>query len=283
MQRELWLAAAFLGMGLWEILELVLLDPPRYGVWSVVAHAAQVLVVLTATAVVLKLWREKTARQAELARLVETATFARDEERRRVGYDLHDGIAPLIVSAQQHLDTCRDVWSEAPGRARGELDRAADVLRAAIAETRRVVMALRPAALESTGLADALRTTVEAARRATGWEIAYDDALGPTRLAPAIEIAAFRIFQEALENARRHARCESLSIELRRRDGSLDLVVTDDGAGFVVPDDDMPRSGLGLTSMRERARLLGGACVVTSHPGKGTRVEVRLPCPDGRA
>lgn len=132
MHRELLLAAAFLGMAVWEILELVLLEAPRRGVWSVLAHGAQVAVVLVATGGVLKLWRGKTARAAELARLVESATFARDEERRRVGYDLHDGIAPLIVSAQQHLDTCQDAWPDAPAGARHELERAAGAVRAAI-------------------------------------------------------------------------------------------------------------------------------------------------------
>jgi signal transduction histidine kinase len=278
--RELLLAAAFLGMVVWEILELVLLEAPRRGVWSLLAHGAQVAVVLVATGVVLKLWRDKTARAAELARLVESATFARDEERRRVGYDLHDGIAPLIVSAQQHLDTCQDAWPDAPAHARHELERAAGAVRAAITETRRVIMALRPAALESTGLADAVRTTAEATGRATGWDVSFRESIGPTRLPAAVEVAAFRIFQEAVENVRRHARCDRLSIERRRRDEWLELTVADDGVGFVVPTDGAPARGLGLTSMRERARLLGGRCTVTSHPGKGTQVDVWLPCPE---
>jgi signal transduction histidine kinase len=234
--------------------------------------------VLVATGVVLKLWRDKTARAAELARLIESATFARDEERRRVGYDLHDGIAPLIVSAQQHLDTCQDAWPDAPARARHELERAAGAVRAAITETRRVIMALRPAALESTGLADAVRTTAEATGRATGWDVSFHESIGPTRLSAAVEVAAFRIFQEAVENVRRHARCDRLSIELRRRDEWLELTVADDGVGFVVPVDGTPARGLGLSSMRERARLLGGRCTVTSHPNKGTQVDVWLPC-----
>jgi two-component system NarL family sensor kinase len=276
--RELVLAAAFVGMGVWEILELVLLEAPRRGVSSVLAHATQVAVVLVAAAVVLKLWRQKTAHAAELARLVESAAFARDEERRRVGYDLHDGIAPLIVSAQQHLDTCQDAWTDAPPGARHELGRAAAAVRAAITETRRVMMALRPAALESTGLADAVRTATEAMGRATGWEVSFDETVGPTRLPPAVEVAAFRIFQEAVENARRHARCDRLSIALRRLPDAIELVVADDGVGFVVPTEGAPTRGLGLSSMRERARLLGGRCQVTSHPGRGTRVEVSLPC-----
>src|SRR5438132_2360830 len=267
--RELLLVAAFLGMGIWEVLELWLLEPPRHGLWSLVAHGAQVAVVLVATAVVLKLWTEKATREAELARLVETAAFIRDEERRRVGYDLHDGIAPLIVSAQQHLDTCCDTWTDAPAPARAELERAAAAVPAAIFETRRVFMALRPGALESTGLADALRTTIMETARATGWRVSVHETLGPARLPDAVEAAAFRIVQEAIQNAQRHARCAQVTIELHRDDGWLTLAVADDGVGFAPS---RGSGGLGLSSMRERARLLGGRCTVTSEPGRGTHV-----------
>jgi two-component system NarL family sensor kinase len=274
--RELLLVATFLGMGAWEILELWLLEPPRHGPWSLVAHGAQVAVILAATAIVLKLWKEKAAREATLARLVETAAFVRDEERRRVGYDLHDGIAPLIVSAQQHLDTCRDTWPEAPDGARQELERAATAVRAAIIETRRVFVAFRPAALDSTGLADALRTTAEDAARAAGCRVRMHETLGAARLPEAVEAAAFRIAQEAIQNARRHARCSELSIELHRAEGWLTVAVADDGVGFATARE---HGGLGLSSMRERARLVGGRCTVTSAPGRGTRLDVRLPCP----
>ena len=275
MHRELLLLAAFLGMAAWEVLELWLLEPPRHGVWSLLAHGAQVAVVLAATSIVLNLWKEKAAREAELARLVETAAFVRDEERRRVGYDLHDGIAPLIVSAQQHLDTCRDIWPDAPDGARKELDQATTAVRAAITETRRVFMALRPAALDSTGLADALRTTAEEAGRSTGWHVRVHETLGPARLPDAVEAAAFRIVQEAIQNARRHAHCAQLTIELHCDGGWLTLGVADDGVGFASAREG---GGLGLSSMRERARLLGGECTVTSEPGRGTQIGVRLPC-----
>ena len=194
MHRELLLVAAFLGMGAWEILELLLFEPPRRGLLSLVAHTAQVAVVLVATFVVLKLWKEKTAREADLARLVERTVFVRDEERRRIGYDLHDGIAPLIISAQQHLDTCRDRWPEAPPPALRELDMATDAVGAAIGETRRVVMALRPALLDSTGLTDAVRTTIGTTAQAAGWRVSFEESVGPTRLPEAVEVAAFRIF-----------------------------------------------------------------------------------------
>jgi signal transduction histidine kinase len=272
--RELLLVVAFLGMGAWEILELLLFEAPRRDLFSLLAHAAQVAVVLVATLVVLKLWQEKTAREADLARLVERAVFVRDEERRRVGYDLHDGIAPLIISAQQHLDTCRDRWPEAPDPALRELGLATDAVRAAITETRRVVMAIRPAVLDSTGLTDAVRTTIDTTARTAGWRVSFEDSVGPARLPEAVEVAAFRIFQEAVENARRHARCARLSVGLHRRRDWLELAVEDDGVGFAPSAEG---TGLGLSSMRERARLVGGQCVVTSAPGQGTRVRARLP------
>jgi signal transduction histidine kinase len=272
--RELLLVAAFLGMGAWEILELWLFEPPGRGLVSVVAHAAQVAVVLAATFVVLKLLKEKTAREADLAGLIERAVFVRDEERRRIGYDLHDGIAPLIIGAQQHLDTCRDRWPAAPDPALRELGLAADAVRAAITETRRVVMAIRPAALDSTGLTDAVRTTIATTAQAAGWRVSFEETVGPTLLPEAVEVAAFRIFQEAVENARRHARCARLSVALHHRREWLELAVEDDGVGFAASADG---AGLGLSSMRERARLVGGRCMVSSVPGRGTRVHARLP------
>ena len=101
------------------------------------------------------------------------------------------------------------------------------------------------------------------------------ETLGPARLPEAVEAAAFRIVQEAIQNARRHAQCSALTIELHRNDGWLTLAVADDGVGFATARE---HSGLGLSSMRERARLLGGRCTVTSQPGRGTRLDVRLPC-----
>jgi two-component system, NarL family, sensor kinase len=275
--REIVLAAVFLVMASYELIEMWALERPR-SVWSLAGliHALQVLGILAATGACLRAWRAKTAHEESLARMVEKVVFAQEEERRRIAYELHDGIAQLIVSAKQHLDTSADVWPEEPARASAELVTGLDRLERAIVETRRVLMALRPSAIATAGLERAVRQSLDEAAHESGFTVGLDAALGERPLPPAVETAAFRIVQEALANAARHARAPRVDVGLRCADGWLELEVRDDGIGF-VPGVTQGRSGLGLTSMRERARLLGGTCRVESAPGRGARVQVRLP------
>jgi signal transduction histidine kinase len=207
--------------------------------------------------------------------MVEQVVMAQEEERRRIAYDVHDGIAQLIVSAKQHVDTARDLVDAQPLQARREMGRASHRLETAVVETRRVLRALRPSAVDSLGLADAMRRALDEAAGDAGWSARFVDELGDTPLPPAVETAAFRILQESLLNAARHAKSTRIEVELRRRPGWLRLEVRDDGTG--LPDDALSSRGLGLAGMRERARLLGGTCHVASRAGGGTAVSVALP------
>jgi signal transduction histidine kinase len=125
-----------------------------------------------------------------------------------------------------------------------------------------------------------VRQSLDEAAHEAGFAVGLDAALGERPLPTAVETAAFRIVQEALANAARHARAPHVDVGLRCADGWLELEVRDDGVGF-VPAAAQGRSGLGLSSMRERARLLGGTCSVDSAPGQGARVRVRLPLASG--
>lgn len=276
---ELILAAAFLGMAAYEALEMWVLERPRVAGFSlaVLLHSVQVVVILAATFVVLRAWTQKTAHEEALARMVEKVLFAQEEERRRIAYDVHDGIAQLIVSAKQHVDTCHDLWDRETGRAAGELVKGLDCLQRAIVETRQVLMALRPSALESIGLVEAIRHSLDEAAREAGWSVSLAQNIGDARLPPAVETAAFRILQEALANAQRHARAGAVAVDLRREEDWLTLEIRDQGAGFTVVNGHASSRGLGLRSMRERARLLGGTCTIESQPTRGTRISVRLP------
>jgi signal transduction histidine kinase len=276
--QELVLAATFLGMAGYEAAEIWMLERPGSGPLGLSIHALQVVLILVATAVAFRAWQRKTAHEEALARMVERVVFAQDEERRRVAYELHDGISPLVVSAKQHLDTCRDLWTLDPGRAAAQLDVGIGRLRLAIAETRRALAALRPSAVASRGLGAAARQSVEDAAAETGWAVAFREDLGDARLPAVVETAAFRILQEALANVRKHARAARIDVELRRRPEALHLDVRDDGVGL-PPDEGRGRRGLGLLSMRERARLVGGTCAIESADHRGTRVRVTLPLP----
>jgi signal transduction histidine kinase len=209
----------------------------------------------------------------------EKLILAHEDGRRRVAYDLHDGIAQLIVGAKQHLDTCRDLWGSDGGRAEQELTKGVDRLGRAIVEMRAVLRALRPTPVEAIGLIGAIRQTVEEMERDVAWSVAFSESIGDAALSSAIETSVFRIVQEALTNAARHARASHVRVELGREGTWLRLEVRDDGVGFDVQEvGSVGRSpGLGLLSMRERAVLLGGSCAVESRADRGTRILVRLP------
>ncbi len=273
--RDLVLLGTFAVMTAHEAAEMRAFESPR-GVMlplALLMHALQVGVVLAATFVVLRAWREKTAHEDALTRMVEKVIFAQEEERRRVAYELHDGVTPLVVSAKQHVETGRDVYVEDPARASEELSRGAERLRQALVEMRHVLRALRPSSIDADGLSAAVERSVREAARDAGWTVRVDIDLPEAPLPAAVEAAAFRIVQEALANAARHANTPSVEVTLRADAARLRLSVRDRGVGVDTARD--ARRGLGLASMRERAALLGGRCDVTTEDG--TRVEVELP------
>lgn len=273
----------------YELFEILVLEPrPGSSVTlAVLIHSVQVGLILAVTFVALRAWREKTAHEEALGRMVEKVVVAQEEERRRIAFDVHDGIAQLIVSAKQHMNTSYDLWASDPGRAQHELATGLDRLERAIVETRRILMVLRPSAVDAIGLAAAVRQSLDEAAQEGGWEVTLTENLGELRLPPPIETAAFRIVQETLANATKHAKTPRVDVELRREPGSLRIDVRDYGTGFAAADEVVPGRGLGLLSMHERARLLGGSCRIDSRTGEGTRVTVRLPLNhesvDGRA
>jgi signal transduction histidine kinase len=280
--RELILAGTFAVLAAWELLEMLLLEaaPSRPLSLALVVHSLQVGLILGATALALRAWRDKTARERALGALVQQVIVAQEEERRRVAYDVHDGVAQLVVSAKQHVDTADDLWATDPARAAGETALAADRLAQAIAETRRILAALRPLAVEAAGLAGAARQSLDDVARDTGWSVSLVENLEGTRLPPTVEAAAFRILQEALANARKHAGTTRIEVVLAREADRFHLDVRDHGVGLAGSSE---ARGLGLASMQERARLLGGSCVVEPAPGGGTRVHAQLPLRHGLA
>jgi two-component system, NarL family, sensor kinase len=207
----------------------------------------------------------------ELRRSREQLVSAREEERRALRRDLHDGLGPALAGMALGLQSLER------GATEGDQARlAADLLaqaRQSLDEVRRLARDLRPAALDELGLAEALRQHAQAVNRMGGGtlevQVVVDGDVGA--LPAAVEVAAYRISQEALSNATRHASAAHCVIDLSV-DGSLQLAISDDGNGLA------PRAaGTGLRSMRERAEELGGTCTVTFRPGVGTEVLARLP------
>jgi signal transduction histidine kinase len=207
--------------------------------------------------------------------------LAQEEERRRITYEVHDGIAQLVVGAKQRFDTCRDFWKRDESRAEREFDNGVEHLRRAISEMRRVLNALRPESVDFIGLADALRRHLDEVGRDAGWHIGFSENTGGERFSATIETALFRIAQEALANARRHARASHVNVRLHQSPGWIELDVSDDGVGIATATQDREEPGLGLLSMRERASRLGGTCAIAGNVGAGTRVSTRIPLDAG--
>jgi len=199
---------------------------------------------------------------------------AREEERRRLRRDLHDGLGPTMASLTLMAEAAGNLLSRDPLAAAELLQELKDEAKAATAEIRRVVYELRPPALDELGLVAAIREQADQYRRAGLLvSIFAPESLPP--LAAAVEVAAYRIVQESMTNVVRHAGARTCIVRLEVENG-LQVEITDDGRGL---NGGMP--GVGLASMRERAAELGGSCVVEAASGGGTLVRARLPMRDG--
>lgn len=193
---------------------------------------------------------------------------AREEERRRISADLHDGVAPALAGTALQLDSLARRLRDDPdlaGRAEGLRDR----LRGTVSELRSLVHGLRPPALDQHGLAGALRQLV--AGHESPLCVADVGDLGDP--GAAIEVAAYAIASEAFANALRHSSASRITLAAAVEDGALVVSVSDNGVG--LPG--RPRAGVGLVSMRERAVEVGGRLDVVETSGGGTTVRATLP------
>ncbi|MEU1285012.1 histidine kinase [Kitasatospora sp. NPDC005856] len=202
----------------------------------------------------------------------EQIVAAREEERRQLRRDIHDGLGPMLAGLRLRLQAAAAV--DDPARFSGVLDRVADDLASAVREVRRITDRLGPTALGDYGLSLALSRLVETF---SGPDLAVTTRLEPDplpALPAAVEVAVYRITAEALNNVVRHARANSATVSVRADTGQLVLDVEDDGQG---PGRGLPvHPGVGLQSMSERAAEIGGSCTVDAllH---GTRVHAVLP------
>jgi signal transduction histidine kinase len=217
-----------------------------------------------------------TARSLTLEQL-RAREAATEDERRRWTRDLHDetlqglGALRLALSAARRLDD-PERWKAAIGDAIAELD-------TEIASLRGIIADVRPASLDELGTQAALEALADRTRtRGVDVELAvdldYEAGRTTTRPEPELETAVYRVVQEAVNNAVKHAGAEDVAVTVREEDGVITVRVRDEGHGFDAGD---PTRGYGLVGMRERVESLGGALAIESAPGAGTTVTVRLP------
>ena len=217
--------------------------------------------------------REKEGRLTVLAHKL---IHSQEEERRRIARDMHDGLAQMIVSAFQYLQA--HAFTVQDGTDRQALDRGLTMLAECIDESRKVIFNLRPSTLDDFGLVLALRQYLSALETEFGWQVEFALAghVGP--LPSTLETAIFRLVQEALTNARKHARTQRVRVKLAAKDGELTISVRDWGQGFDMREAAARRRGqLGLMGMKERVQLLNGSFHLRSKPGAGTLVRITLP------
>jgi signal transduction histidine kinase len=205
-----------------------------------------------------------------------------DQVQQQLAYELHDGLAQLLLSATYRLETFATLWQHRAARAEPHLVSGLETLQQAMAETRRLMARLRPVLLETLGLLPAVQQYVEERGHEAGWEVEYGAEVAGLRLPPEAETALFRMIQEAVTNAQKHAETPKLSVVLQREGGHGETYVVsirDWGCGFEPARVLASAQHFGLLGMRERARLLGGTCSIVSRPGQGTTVTIRLPLP----
>jgi signal transduction histidine kinase len=216
---------------------------------------------------------------AALQRSRQRIVAAREEERRRLRRDLHDGLGPQLASQTLGLDAVDRLIEPEPDRARGLIRELKKQAQEAVTDVRRLVYGLRPPALDDLGLRCALE---EETRRfqEKGLGVTFEAPDPLPALPAAVEVAAYRIVQEALHNVARHAAARTCSVRLEVGSGQMGvgpdrliIEVLDDGTGIPAGG----RSGVGLQSMRERAAELNGRCLIGSRGSGGTRVWAELP------
>jgi signal transduction histidine kinase len=221
------------------------------------------------------LFAQQAAVAIDNARLYEQARGkAALEERQRLARELHDSVSQALYGIALNASSAEELFDAAPERARGLL---ADVLRlaeAGLTEMRALIFELRPESLEQEGLVGALQKQAASVQARHGLQVELDVAHEP-ELPAATKEALYRVAQEALHNAVKHARARTLSLALHTGNGEVQLVVVDDGRGF-NPREEFP-GHLGLRSMRERVAVAGGTFQIDSAPGSGTRLSVRVP------
>jgi signal transduction histidine kinase len=211
----------------------------------------------------------------DLQRSREKLVTAQEEERRRLRRDLHDGVGPTLASLSQRLDAAADLVDKDPQVSVELLKELKGQVKGTVAEIRRLVYALRPPVLDEFGLVSAIREYVAQYTGPNGLAVSFDVTEPMPALPAAVEVAAYRIILEAFTNIVRHADATQCLIKILLDDNCLCLEVSDNGKGLAKKI----HPGVGLTSMRERAAELSGACTIENLPSGGTRVSARLPVP----
>jgi len=218
--------------------------------------------------------------QAGLRQYVAAITYSQEEERRRIARDLHDDTVQSLIAIGQRLELARDMIGDHPQEAVEQLRDLRKMITSTIDSVRQFSRDLRPTALEDLGLVAALQFLVNDLNQKDKLEVALTIEGSADGLPPEMEVAIYRIVQEALTNIRKHARASLVQIRAQFLPKQVVVTVRDNGVGFKVPTDvaELANQGnFGLMGLNERAQLFEGHVSIVSQPNEGTQVQVILP------
>lgn len=217
----------------------------------------------------------------ELHQLPQRLLEAQELERQRVGRELHDESAQSLTLLLVRLRLLER--SEDAAQARQQVQELRQLVVQALDEIRRIALELRPKILDDLGLGEALAWRADELRSSGAVQVTFQMVGLRARLAAPLELAFYRVAQEALTNIARHAQAEHAHMRLERGGGTVTLTIEDDGVGFEVPAALAHARGLGLSGMRERMALIGGTLAIVSRAGHGTRLQASVLVPEPEA
>ncbi len=216
--------------------------------------------------------------QSNLRTYIGAITVGQEEERKRLARELHDDTLQSLIALNQRIQlTQMEAHEPKLATALQELQ---SLTAQSISDLRRFVRALRPIYLDDLGLATALAMLAQEIRQSTDLHVHYEQVGREQRLPPTVELALYRMAQEALNNVVRHARASEAHIRVNFMPNSLTMTISDNGRGFEVPDNpaEFARQGhFGLLGLQERAELIGAQLLLDSQPGRGSSVTVVVP------
>ena len=219
------------------------------------------------------------SQQLQVEQLLAQIVLAQEEERNRISIDLHDSVAQWLVATSYGIQTFRqELPAKKVDKARSELSEMEGTIAKSLKELRRVVVGLRPPALDELGLTHALRQSLEDLKN-EGVECKFSQEGTPVRLPSSMEIGVYRVVQEALTNIRKHAKATKVSLRLNYQADKLLVEIRDNGQGFDLSQtltSAISVGHLGLLGMKQRAEMLGGDIQIKTNEGKGTTITLSL-------
>jgi two-component system sensor histidine kinase DegS len=206
---------------------------------------------------------------------------AQEEERQRVARDIHDGPAQSMSNVVLKAEICERMIDIDQNKAREELRNLKTIVRDSLQDVRKIIYDLRPMSLDDLGLVPTLQRYVLTFQEESGISVSFHTHGEPPELKSVISLTVFRIVQEALNNVAKHSKAKNSAVQLEFLQTNLKLYIFDDGTGFDTErlkerHEDIS-GGFGLVSMRERVELLDGEMIISSEPGKGTRLKITIP------